>query len=176
MRTGAAGGSVAPRGDRGGAGPGRAVDPGPAQRGQGAELRQRLGVRECRDNTIDISLNNSSAGRRLRRRELRHGAAVLPLQVRPPPPGRAEGRVCRRQVGLLIIGDLRNWQTTREWVDVFYTLVYSEATLLPTYLGHTGTTIHYDEDNQVTQYKMNPNHGDGAMHCGRRGSSRRSQL
>ena len=39
---------------------------------------------------------------------------------------------------------------TREWVDVFYTLVYSEATLLPTYLGHTGTTIHYDEDNQVT--------------------------
>ena len=43
---------------------------------------------------------------------------------------------------------------TREWVDVFYTLVYSEATLLPTYLGHTGTTIHYDEDNQVTQYKM----------------------
>ena len=39
---------------------------------------------------------------------------------------------------------------TREWVDVFYTLVYSEATLLPTYLGHTGTTIHYDEDTQVT--------------------------
>ena len=38
---------------------------------------------------------------------------------------------------------------TREWVDVFYTLVYSEATLLPTYLGHTGTTIHYDEDTQV---------------------------
>ena len=34
-------------------------------------------------------------------------------------------------------------------MDVFYTLVYSEATLLPTYLGHTGTTIHYDEDNQV---------------------------
>ena len=43
---------MAPRGDRGGAGPGRAVDPGPAQRGQGAELRQRLGVRECRDNTL----------------------------------------------------------------------------------------------------------------------------
>ena len=90
---------MARRGDRGDAGPGRALDPGPAKRGQGAELRQRLGVRECRDNTIDISLNNSSAGRRLRRRELRHGAAVLPLQVRPPPPGRAEGRVCRRQVG-----------------------------------------------------------------------------
>ena len=41
---------------------------------------------------------------------------------------------------------------------MFYTLVYSEATLLPTYLGHTGTTIHYDEDTQVTQYRVNHCH------------------
>ena len=101
MRTAAAGGSVAPRGDRGGAGPGRALDPGPAQRGQGAELRQRLGVREYQHTVAPlIGTSATSAGRRLRRRELRHGAAVLPLQVRPPPPGRAEGRVCRRQVGV----------------------------------------------------------------------------
>ena len=78
--------------------------------------------------------------------------------------------MCRRQVGGYLyhrypqLADEEGKYYPREWVDVFYTLVYSEATLLPTYLGHTGTTIHYDEDNQVTQYKMNPYHVDGAQY------------
>ena len=47
-----------------------------------------------------------------------------------------------------------------QWTDVFYTVIFDEATNMPYFRGDTGTTIHYDEDDQEWVMKNNDPEND----------------